>query len=714
MDNRSPDGATRAPRIGLVVVHGVGETEPGYCVNTLLEALVRFDPKYRLSAFSEYERLKAAPKDAEMKARTDVKAQTFEAQSEFVVARRRGEHENGTEFTAFELFWADVTALQPGRVNTMLGLFRVIFESHHLIDAMLDKGRSAIAWFLRKLLWIAGWLLRGPIAALTIATSAICALLLFQPDSFALAEDDARAKFLIVQAVLLASSVYLFWRVLKSREYSWYDAVFWMAVVTAALLALDLSGLLLDLLKLVPDLTTGTRGGVDVSVIAARTDCANPAEAGGCYVNGLYKVIIWGWRFWGLLVLIATAFLFLAVTRARKAGQKAKLSALATSIGIMIIQFLLWTTVVVSALYPMLNRAETNRTLGKVAPILKAADEWPALSRQADVAQLVSVPDIHADWIDRFKFIYASAAMTVVMFLLAAWGLMLIRRARSAGHTDHLEQIAERMPRLLFNSALMALLIASFLLVIGLVFLQPQLESDEGFIQFRSWFLPLAALFAVLTPMLIGHRITNVVHIARDLIDHHYSPRLETSAYFLPSVFKVRHEKPRRARIEGRLLCILENFVKDERYDQVIFVAHSQGSIVVYDYLLEYCPEYADLGGATPTLLTFGSPLGHIYQKYFHEYDPRNPVPDGFAGALSRWVNLYRVDDYIGGRIPAPEGLALTNLALGPGGHTGYWSLPAVASALDELIQTPPTRGGARSAASWPRSMPEMRQSQSV
>lgn len=706
MDSRNPPHGSR---IGLVVVHGVGETEPGYCVNTLLETLQRFDPKYKLSPYSEYERLKAPPTDSEMKARTDAKAQTFEAHSEFVVARRRGSHENGAEFVAHELYWADLTALQPGRVNTLLGLFRVIFESHHLIDAMLNKGRSATAWLLRKLLWIAGWLLRGPIAAITIATSAICALLLFQPDSFVFGEDDAQLKFLIVQAVLFTSSLYLFWRVLKSHEYSWYDAVFWMVIVTAALLALDLSGLLLDLLKAVPDLTTGTRGGVDVAFTAARTNCDDPAQAGGCYVNGLYKVIIWGWRLWGALLLIATAFLFLSITRARKAGQKTKLASLATSIGIMIIQFLLWTTVVVSVLYPMLNRAETNRTLGKVAPVLKQAEEWPALARQADVAQLVNVPDIHADWIERFKFIYASAAMTVVMFALAAWGLMLIRKARAARASDNLDAVAEGMPRLLFNSALMALLIACFLIVIGLVFLQPQLEMDEGFTQFRSWFLPLAALFAVLTPMLIGHRITNVVHIARDLIDHHYSPRLETSAYFLPQVFKVRHEKPRRARIETRLRCILDSFVKAEKFDHVIFVAHSQGAIVVYDYLLEYCPDYEGLGGATPSLLTFGSPLGHIYQTYFAEYDPKNPVPDGFAGALSRWVNLYRVDDYIGGKVPAPEGLALTNLALGPGGHTGYWSLGAVASALDDLMQGPPKRGAARSASSYPRSMPELR-----
>ncbi len=131
---------------------------------------------------------------------------------------------------------------------------------------------------------------------------------------------------------------------------------------------------------------------------------------------------------------------------------------------------------------------------------------------------------------------------------------------------------------------------------------------------------------------------------------------------------------------------MLESFVKTQGYDGVIFLAHSQGSVLVYDYLRDNGPTYSELGDAAPALLTFGSPLGTIYQKYFHEYAASQPVPHGFAARLKCWINLYRVDDYIGGRVIAPSGLRVDNHVMGPGGHTGYWTEPDVAEALDAIL----------------------------
>lgn len=62
---------------------------------------------------------------------------------------------------------------------------------------------------------------------------------------------------------------------------------------------------------------------------------------------------------------------------------------------------------------------------------------------------------------------------------------------------------------------------------------------------------------------------------------------------------------------------------------------------------------------------------------------------------VKRWINLYRVDDYIGGAAVGPSGIEFSNKILSPGEHRHmyYWGEDAVADALDAFIvdvTTPP------------------------
>ena len=663
-------GAKGRPCVGLVVVHGVGETEPGYCVNAIFDSLAQHRPGYTPTQYNIYTRL---PEPG-----------NFDPPSVFPVVRRGASHDSGFDIEAVELHWADLTMMQPGRINALLGLFRVIFESHHLVDAMLSRSGHFMSSVLRKLLWIAGWLLRGPTAALTIATSAICALFLFEPvtvgDMF-----PAEWQIVALQAVLFCAAIYVFIQIVRAKDYSWYDIVFWTCVMSAGILALVAHGSLLELLDRIPNLTL-IPGGAALAA-GADVDCHDPAVKPGCYINGLYKIIIWGWRAWGALMLLATSLLVVALFLAYVTRNKSRLPTLSTSIGILIMQFLLWTTVVVSVLYPMLNRAETISTLQSAKPIIDQAIANGTIPADGQVAKLVQVPAIELDWISRFKFIYAATAFTVMLLIVATWVLMLVRRRIARDDFEDLEVIARRMPRLLFNPVLVGLLIVAFLIVLALIFLQPYLDRNDFFVNFRNVVLPIAALAALASPLFFGHRVSNVVHIARDLIDHHYLPRLETAAYFFPSVYRARKKRPRRERIQNRLKLVLENTVKPREYDRVIFVAHSQGSVVVYDYLHDGGSSlYPELGGAAPSLLTFGSPLGSLYQKYFYEYAASQTVTPELASRLKCWINLYRVDDYIGGRITPPSGLRIDNYVMGRGGHTNYWTEREVAEALDAIL----------------------------
>jgi hypothetical protein len=108
MSADGPSGGRGRVRVGLVVVHGVGETEPGYCVNALLDTLAATKPGYSVSASNEYNRIS----EPEIETPAPV----------FPVIRRGAAHTSGMEIEAVELHWADLTAIQPGRVNTLLGL----------------------------------------------------------------------------------------------------------------------------------------------------------------------------------------------------------------------------------------------------------------------------------------------------------------------------------------------------------------------------------------------------------------------------------------------------------------------------------------------------------------------------------------------------------------------------------------------------------------
>lgn len=663
-----PSGGKSRVRVGLVVVHGVGETEPGYCVNAVLDTLATTRPGYSVSPANEYNRM--------------TEPEVGNPPPVFPVIRRGAAHNSGVEIEAVELHWADLTEGQPGRVNTLLQLFRVIFESHHLVDAMLDRTRDVTSWILRKLLWIAGWLIRGPSAALTIVTSTICALFLFEPVTVTTQVMDVRSQVLLVTGAIFIASLYVFYRISRQQDYSWYDTVFWLVVTSLAVFGLTYYNALLVLLQYIPELEIGPQRLLAPSV----ANCVGDPTNAACYIDGLYKIIIWGWRFWGGMMVFATVLLGFAWVRARITRDRSRLGTLSTSIAILIMQFMLWTTVVVSVIYPVLNRAETITTLREARPIVQKAIAAHELRPDSPIAKLVQVPNIELDWIGRFKFIYAAVAVTVLLMILAAILLIEIRQAKARRGRSDLEQTARNMPRLLFNPALVGLLIFAFLVVFGLVFVQPYLDKNQMFVTLRGYILPVAAVVALVLPFFFGRRVANVANFARDLIDHHYQPRQETAAYFIPSVFRIRNRRLRRERIQSRLNLVLEHFVQNQGYDGVIFLAHSQGSVIVYDYLRDNGPNYTRLGDAAPALLTFGSPLGSIYQKYFHEYAAAKPVPIGIASKLKCWINLFRVDDYIGGRIQPPPGLRVDNHVMGLGGHTGYWTEPDVAEALDAIL----------------------------
>jgi hypothetical protein len=216
--------------------------------------------------------------------------------------------------------------------------------------------------------------------------------------------------------------------------------------------------------------------------------------------------------------------------------------------------------------------------------------------------------------------------------------------------------------------------------------------ADILFSSYLNTTMLIAWLLAFVFPLLMGTAFNNAVHIARDLIDHQYGPHrgrvlAQRRDRRLPAALRW----PRRERIRQRLLRLLAALTERGGYDRIVFLAHSQGSVVIYDYL-KSAADYAknEVGGTKPDVITFGSPLGHVYQHYFREYSGLEPSLARLSRCTGRWVNLYRIDDYIGVWVGEIDGESVENCPLDPGGHVDYWKEKALAETILRIVAGKP------------------------
>ncbi len=177
-------------------------------------------------------------------------------------------------------------------------------------------------------------------------------------------------------------------------------------------------------------------------------------------------------------------------------------------------------------------------------------------------------------------------------------------------------------------------------------------------------------------------------------------------------------EQNPRARIAERHASLLRYVVK-QRYDAIVIIAHSQGSVITADLLrflrVENDPLFKELDGKM-TLFTMGCPLGQLYGKAFPalyewmESDPTTPDPGGLG--LVRWINAYRTGDYVGRwlwrkgddpnlyrrREKDPQNIGeptasinghREELCIGEGAHTHYWDITAkdIGRRLDAIVR---------------------------
>jgi hypothetical protein len=152
-------------------------------------------------------------------------------------------------------------------------------------------------------------------------------------------------------------------------------------------------------------------------------------------------------------------------------------------------------------------------------------------------------------------------------------------------------------------------------------------------------------------------------------------------------------------------------------YSSVVFIAHSQGTIITAD-LLRFLHKEGDaiatgLAAKKPAFFTMGNPLRQIYARAFPGLFPwvwKDHGPNPGDLGVTEWVNAYRSGDYVGriitgkfeekrwdrrDRDPQDKetptivtGNDIQEMCIGEGAHTHYWDHHGddIAVKLDELI----------------------------
>jgi hypothetical protein len=376
---------------------------------------------------------------------------------------------------------------------------------------------------------------------------------------------------------------------------------------------------------------------------------------------------------------MAVALIVLAVLVVKRSDQEASRSAAEAAVGIVAIQAGLWIALICIFALPTLRQATLQRI---------------------EVCSLENL----------FFFFAGTAAWSFVVGLVAfciyasRWLL-----ARMPGVS--LDRKAMLTPRMLFGGPIILAIIIGLVVNIVVFFgqflnlfggtnvLLQELSGTLGSSDNASWFQSITKIhrpkiYAATTALAIGAGLlmaggfTTAIHIARDLIDHQYNPKLGYSYYLLPRRGRRGvYARPRRLRLRERLNVLSRELICPEGFDDLVFVVHSQGSVIAYDFLCTGGAECEQLLCARPHLVTFGSPLGHLYQFYFKEYGTLPSGVESLRPRLSSWTNLFRVDDYVGREIGREKTGFIRNIVMPAGGHIDYWKERALAEIILDRIR---------------------------
>jgi hypothetical protein len=285
--------------------------------------------------------------------------------------------------------------------------------------------------------------------------------------------------------------------------------------------------------------------------------------------------------------------------------------------------------------------------------------------------------------------------VAVQLLLMVSVGLAVVltlawRRAWTWQHPNPPVDLKYRPPRLIVAAAAEVLLLL-YSAAMGVFTLW--LAHRAGF-HWPGWFeLPaeelvtgsLVLMIAGIALFATGSR--RALHILMDIINHFHRRGQRLSVLRRDGrtpvgAFVIRHQ------IEARFRRVLGELLHSHQPTNLAVIAHSQGTVVAIDVLRQKEWAAALDGLATVTLVTLGTPLSHIYQYYFPEQYPA--LADNhwqhLRASVDHWVNVFRLDDFVGTDVPGGEGAWPENRHVGYGGHAHYWQQAEVLKIIAEKL----------------------------
>lgn len=637
----------------VVVVHGVGDPEPGETVSRFTRSIAEEDqPLYEAQ-----QTLWLNEKPTANESVTEVK--TFPAHV------RRLKFKSGS-MELVEGFWGDLSQVRRGPVGVIMGMLQILFGLRYVAYVAADQPGLAAHW-LKTLGLISARILHGPVMAVTfylaILTMAVVGTQLIWPESW--------AGMLWTQIVLagcagialLSSQVGN--KLTRSRIIKRFW--FWVNITTAFVTGV----------MAVKHLTLDWH-----STVTQYSGANLPGLIWYCRVLFVLLGLLW---FVETLVVIGMFFCWIGAQFHPRSNRRALhvgflLPALAVGIWGQCMP-LFWVSVK-GGIVKFVKLEKFNQLFDEAIPMLGVQFMMAMIMAMVTLGIVIhylrrrSVIDVESyEQGQRVPRLLVNPLIQVTLGACTLTGVSLVMwvsLVENCGSSWHSDRVGQLLPAA--NDYAIAIL------------------------------TPLGGLILFLLPKMRG-----VFDIILDVVNHFYfRPTRIKDVLDDDDEFDIRESTfesgtlyfSRRDQILQRIKRILAHYRDQYSHrPDLVLLAHSQGTVDVIETLNDPEMDWLRNSFGKITLVTMGSPVTHVYQHYFGHFYPR--FTDRFWNTLhqhvDRWVNIFRVDDFVGlnvdfGHLPqsheqcvemnkrtSPAQCKLhfahcSNHPVGARGHVNYWA----------------------------------------
>ncbi len=658
----------------VIVVHGVGDPQPGETLSLFSRSVA--EAHHPLTEHQEILWLTDEPDNPQ-----DRDVATFPCHTRHLAF---GDYRS----TLAEVYWGDLSRVNRGILGVLSGLISIVFGLRYVAFVAAEQTGWAVRG-LQALGLICSRTLHGPVLAVNFVLAMLILTVAGTEAMWPGSSHVARwANLLIIGCVLVCLlASFLGWKLTHNSvcHRFWY----WVMVTSMFVNALMMWNLL----------TQRTFPLVD-------------------YCNVMVTMLGFQWiaLVAGLLVMFGCWFCALFQKGVYRPALHVAFILPAMAVGI-------WGQVL-----PMMWLSGSSSVLSLIRPVVESeslADEieppgpapanlWnlmlKGLATPSPVATAPAAPDDKSAVVrQQLKQMFDNAVpLFGVQFLMTLFlGAVLIaqlgRYMKWADKTT-IEQFqgGRRPPRLIVNEVIQFLLITCATIGMILVMYLGIHEFVVGHHDEEDWLCAwtteankyaVGFLVPIAGVLVVSLRFLRpALDILLDVINHFYF-RSATSDdrrknhgedYDIDEVTFNRGEYyfSRRDSIHRRMKRILDYYRRTiPGKPALTIVSHSQGSIIAIEVLNDEELDWTRDKFSRVNFITLGSPFTHIYQQYFTHFYPALDTPawKNFRDRVSRWLNIFRIDDYVGTDIRFPDSLPqavrgdYTNHAVARRGHSYYW-----------------------------------------